>query len=74
MNSELKRRGLMYVLSSPSGAGKTTILKMILREILPDSGEVLFDELKIQNNLKYNRGFKPKVSKTVRYQTDLKFL
>lgn len=35
--------GEFVFLTGPSGAGKTTILKMILREILPDSGEVLFD-------------------------------
>ena len=29
--SDLKRRGLMYVLSSPSGAGKTTITRELLR-------------------------------------------
>ena len=27
---ELARRGLMFVLSSPSGAGKTTISRMLL--------------------------------------------
>jgi cell division transport system ATP-binding protein len=30
-------------LTGPSGAGKTTILRIILGEILPDSGEVLID-------------------------------
>lgn len=29
--SEFKRRGLMYVLSSPSGAGKTTITRALLK-------------------------------------------
>ena len=29
--SDLKRRGLMYVLSSPSGAGKTTITRELLK-------------------------------------------
>jgi guanylate kinase len=29
-NSEVKRRGLMLVLSSPSGAGKTTLSKLLL--------------------------------------------
>ncbi len=31
MSVDLKRRGLMYVLSSPSGAGKTTITRELLR-------------------------------------------
>ena len=30
--SGLKRRGLMYVLSSPSGAGKTTITRALLKQ------------------------------------------
>ncbi len=35
--------GEFVFLTGPSGAGKTTILKMILREVLPDSGKVMFD-------------------------------
>jgi len=35
--------GEFVFLTGPTGAGKTTILKMILREILPDSGKVIFD-------------------------------
>ena len=31
-SSKLKRRGLMYVLSSPSGAGKTTITRALLKQ------------------------------------------
>jgi guanylate kinase len=31
-SSKLKRRGLMYVLSSPSGAGKTTITRSLLKD------------------------------------------
>lgn len=31
MSSDLKRRGLMYVMSSPSGAGKTTITRALLK-------------------------------------------
>lgn len=32
MKEELKRRGLMFVLSSPSGAGKTTIARALLNQ------------------------------------------
>lgn len=39
--------GEFVFLTGPSGAGKTTILKMILREILPDTGSVMFDETDI---------------------------
>ena len=34
-SNQLKRRGLLFVLSSPSGAGKTTIARMLLDQ---DSG------------------------------------
>ena len=36
---EIKRRGLMLVLSSPSGAGKTTISRRLL-EVEPDGGQL----------------------------------
>ena len=36
-------KGEFVFLMGPSGAGKTTILKLILREYLPDHGEIVFD-------------------------------
>lgn len=39
--------GEFVFLTGPSGAGKTTILKMILRDILPDSGSVVFGDTDI---------------------------
>lgn len=41
--------GEFVFLVGPSGAGKTTILKLLIREILPTSGSVTFDEMKIDN-------------------------
>jgi len=41
------KAGEFVFLTGPSGAGKTTILKMILRETLPDSGKVFFDDKNI---------------------------
>lgn len=41
------KAGEFVFLTGPSGAGKTTILKMILREVIPDSGKVLFDGVDI---------------------------
>ncbi len=37
--------GEFVFLTGPSGAGKTTILKLILREMLPDSGKVVFNDI-----------------------------
>lgn len=31
----------------PSGSGKTTLIRLILREILPDSGEIIFEDRNI---------------------------
>jgi cell division transport system ATP-binding protein len=36
------KNGEFVFLTGPSGAGKTTILKLILGEILPDTGQVMF--------------------------------
>lgn len=41
--------GEFVFLTGPSGAGKTTILKLILREIVPDSGSVTFDEYNLND-------------------------
>lgn len=37
-------KGEFVFITGPSGSGKTTILKLILGEIMPDSGEVIVDE------------------------------
>ncbi|MBI2066072.1 cell division ATP-binding protein FtsE [Candidatus Woesebacteria bacterium] len=37
------KKGEFVFITGPSGAGKTTILKLILREILPDTGQIEFD-------------------------------
>lgn len=36
-------KGEFVFLTGPSGAGKTTILKLILREYLPDKGKIFFE-------------------------------
>lgn len=43
------KKGEFVFITGPSGAGKTTILKLILREILPDSGQVVFDSEDVVN-------------------------
>ena len=42
-DEHLQRRGLMLVLSSPSGAGKTTIFQLLLRFYDPASGAITID-------------------------------
>lgn len=46
--------GEFVFLVGPSGAGKTTILRLIFRELLPTSGEILVDEYKV-HKLKNNQ-------------------
>ena len=35
--------GEFVFVTGPSGSGKTTLIRLILREILPDSGEIIFE-------------------------------
>jgi cell division transport system ATP-binding protein len=41
--------GEFIFITGPSGAGKTTILKLILGEISPDSGNVIVDGMNVKN-------------------------
>jgi len=43
------KKGEFVFITGPSGAGKTTILKLILGEIVPSKGEVRVDNLNIVN-------------------------
>lgn len=42
-------KGEFVFVTGPSGAGKTTILKLILGENLPDSGEVIVDAIRVSD-------------------------
>lgn len=42
-------KGEFVFITGPSGAGKTTILKLILGEMFPDSGEVVVEGLDVRN-------------------------
>jgi cell division transport system ATP-binding protein len=39
--------GEFVFITGPSGSGKSTIIKLILQQILPDSGEILLDDYKV---------------------------
>lgn len=43
------KKGEFVFLTGPSGAGKTTILKLILGELTPDTGEVTVDHINVKN-------------------------
>jgi len=39
--------GTLIILTGKSGSGKTTLLKLLMREVLPDYGNIFFNELDI---------------------------
>lgn len=41
------KSGEFVFITGPSGSGKTTLLRLILRDLVPDSGEILLDEIDI---------------------------
>ena len=43
LSRPLARRGLLFVLSSPSGAGKSTIASLMARFYDPQAGRILID-------------------------------
>ncbi|KER06480.1 Oligopeptide/dipeptide transporter protein [Marine Group I thaumarchaeote SCGC AAA799-E16] len=45
-------KGEVFVLAGESGSGKSTIAKLILRSIQPDSGKIFFENQEIDNNPK----------------------
>lgn len=41
------KKGEFAFITGPSGAGKTTIVRLILRELLPDKGKIFFEKTNI---------------------------
>jgi peptide/nickel transport system ATP-binding protein len=46
------KKGEVLVLAGESGSGKSTIAKLILKSIQPDSGKIIFEEQEIDNEKK----------------------
>ncbi len=46
------RKGEVFVLAGESGSGKTTIAKLILRSIQPDSGKIILEDEEIKDDAK----------------------
>ena len=46
------RKGEVFVLAGESGSGKSTVAKLILRSIQPDSGKIIFENEEIKDNAK----------------------
>jgi len=46
---EVEEKEFVFLVG-PSGAGKTTVLNLIIREIVPSSGSVIVDDLEVSDN------------------------
>ncbi len=58
-------KGACIALIGPNGCGKTTLIKCILRMVLPDSGMILFDGEDIKGNDAYRQhiGYMPQIGR-----------
>lgn len=52
-------KGVIYGIIGPNGAGKTTSIRMIMNITMPDSGEVLYNGLPIDDSFKDHVGYLP---------------
>ncbi|MEZ5174214.1 MAG: ABC transporter ATP-binding protein [Bacteroidia bacterium] len=58
-------KGECIALIGPNGCGKTTLIKSILGMVLPNSGEILFNNQNILNSVEYrkNIGYMPQIGR-----------
>lgn len=70
IKAELKK-GQVISLIGPNGSGKTTLIKTILGLVKPDSGEIYFDHVAINENVLYKKqiGYMPQIG---RYPDNMK--
>ncbi|MBL7929236.1 MAG: ABC transporter ATP-binding protein [Bacteroidia bacterium] len=59
------KKGSAYALIGPNGSGKTTMLKILLGLVNPDSGEALFQNKSVLKQWKYRNhfGYMPQISR-----------
>ena len=64
INLSLKK-GECVAMIGPNGCGKTTLIKSILGMVMPDNGEILFQDNSIKNNFTYRRhiGYMPQIGR-----------
>lgn len=57
--------GECIALIGPNGCGKTTLIKSILGMVVPDSGDILFNNVRIKDQFKYREqiGYMPQIGR-----------
>jgi len=58
-------KGQTISIVGPNGSGKTTLMKCVLGMVIPDSGQILFDEREIKNDWSYRKhiGYMPQIGR-----------
>ena len=64
LDLEFSNSGVTSVLG-PNGSGKTTLIKCILNMVIPNSGEILFDNVSIFKHWNYRNqiGYLPQIAR-----------
>ena len=57
--------GECIALIGPNGCGKTTLIKSILGMVIPDEGDIIFDNTSIKNDINYRNqtGYMPQIGR-----------